>query len=403
MRCDEDEQADEHQHRGGRVVAALEGEHDDGEEAEADQVADRADEHQRAAPDAVDDRQCGHGGDQVHEAHCHAHQVGRVVGGARLLHDNRSVVEDRVHAGQLVEHGDREGHQDHLAVALGEERHLGRARRGVLLELSADLGDLEVGFLNRLAELAADLHGLGFASVGHQPARSLGNGEQQQDEDRRGCGHHAEHPAPSGLFGDDLADDEVAQVGEQDAEHDIELDEADQAATLGRRGDLSGVDRRAHARHADADTAEEPEEHEDVVTEGAFGCQGGPQRTDEVEGTDDEQHLAAAVLVGELPGENSTDDGADGSDRDGETETARGEAVHAFEGGGGARDNGGVEAEDQTADGGDDGTADDQRIGARVLLGDGSIRHFGVIPCLRCGVSYDDICYNVVATRVTTL
>ena len=63
---------------------------------------------------------------------------------------------------------------------------------------------------------------------------------------------------------------------------------------------------------------------------------------------------------------------------------------------------GGVEAEDQTADGGDDGTADDQRIGARVLLGDGSIRHFGVIPCLRCGVSYDDICYNVVARRETT-
>ncbi|MPM87559.1 hypothetical protein SDC9_134659 [bioreactor metagenome] len=139
--------------------------------------------------------------------------------------------------------------------------------------------------------------------MGHQPARSLGNGEQQQDEDRRRRGHHAEHPAPSGLFGDDLADDEVAQVGEQDAEHDIELDEADQAAALGRRGDLSGVDRCTHARHADADTAEEPEEHEDVVTEGAFGCQGGPQRTDEVEGTDDEQHLAAAVLVGELPGE----------------------------------------------------------------------------------------------------
>ena len=80
---------------------------------------------------------------------------------------------------------------------------------------------------NDILRAYTELHGLGFASVGHQPARSLGNGEQQQDEDRRRRGHHAEHPAPSGLFGDDLADDEVAQVGEQDAEHDIELDEAD--------------------------------------------------------------------------------------------------------------------------------------------------------------------------------
>jgi len=71
--------------------------------------------------------------------------------------------------------------------------------------------------------------------------------------------------------GCDRGDDRVGPVGEQDAEHDVELDQADQASA-GRRGRyLGGVDGGTYRCRAHTDAAEEPKDHEDRVIAGQGG------------------------------------------------------------------------------------------------------------------------------------
>ena len=133
---DEHQQPGENQHRGGGVVVAGVREQDASQEGEADQVADRANDHQPSPADLIDHGEGRHGGDQVHEPDGHAHPQRRVTGRAGALHHLRRVVQDRVDPRQLVECRDGDGQQDHLAVLRGEERHTRRrsprprARRG---------------------------------------------------------------------------------------------------------------------------------------------------------------------------------------------------------------------------------------------------------------------------------
>ena len=335
----------------------LEHEHDSGQEAHRDQVADGADDHEGATTDAVDDGQSGHCRDQVHQADGDGHEQGRVVVGTRLLHDLGGVVQDRVDAGELVEHGDEERQGDDLEVAAREELAQGGLRPGGG-ELVADLLDLFVGLLDGVAEATADGDRFLLVAFGHEPAWRFGNRHQEHEEQHRRDDHHAEHPTPRDLrVVDDLSDDVVRQIGHEDAEDDVELDEADEAAADPRWGDFRCVDRRAHRRQADADAADEAEDHEHQVA----GRQGRSEGAEYVQDADEEQQLAAAEAVCGAATDERADDGADGGDGDGGAEAPVVEVELFFERGVGSGDDGGVETEDQAANGGDNGAADDER------------------------------------------
>ena len=69
----------------------------------------------------------------------------------------------------------------------------------------------------------------------------------------------------------DLADDRVRGVGQEDTEDDIELDQADQAPAHAGGGDFGGVNGSDHGGQADADAAEEAEQHEEGDRERGCG------------------------------------------------------------------------------------------------------------------------------------
>jgi hypothetical protein len=121
----------------------------------------------------------------------------------RPSHHDGGVVEDRVDAGHLVEHGDHEGEHDDLGMC----PLVKNGTFGVLLAACSEAWislDLEIR-LSSSGGAAADDREIGPASsrrpVRHQPARRLGHGEQQPQEDHRRDGHDAEHPAPVGRPG----------------------------------------------------------------------------------------------------------------------------------------------------------------------------------------------------------
>ena len=107
--------------------------------------------------------------------------------------------------------------------------------------------------------------------VGEQPTRRLGDGGQEDQEEDGGHRHDAEHPAPRGVFVRDFADDRVGGVGQEDTEDDVELDQADQASAHAGGGDFGGVDGSDHGGQADADAAQEAEDHEEGDREGGRG------------------------------------------------------------------------------------------------------------------------------------
>ena len=91
------------------------------------------------------------------------------------------------------------------------------------------------------------------------------------------------------------------------------------------------------------------------------GCQGRSEGAEHVQDADEEQQLAAAEVVGGAATDERADDGADGGDGDGGAQAPVVEVELDFERGVGSGDDGGVETEDQAANGGDNGAADDER------------------------------------------
>ena len=386
VRGDEAEQSEEDQPDGSGAalleVAVLVCEHHARQEAERDQVSDRAHDHELAAADAVDDGEGGHRSDQVHEADDDGSDVGEGIaqdcGAARELHDLGRVVEDRVDARELVEHRDAESHEDDLAVAAREEGNL--AAGGVLGDLCLDFADLLVAFGLRGGETLGNLHGKFFAAVREQPARRLGDGGQEDQEEDRRNGHDAEHPPPGSLLVRDLADNSVRRVGQEDTEDDIELDEADQASahTCGR--DLGGVNGRHNGGQAHADAAEEAEDHEEGDRERRRGRhrsirrahqrgqrgQGGSERSEAKEDTDPEEDGLTAESVGQVTGDDCTENRTDRRDRDDHAFARGGQGVELGEFFFRAGDDGGIKTEEQATEGGDDRASNDQgRNGSR--------------------------------------
>ena len=70
--------------------------------------------------------------------------------------------------------------------------------------------------------------GLVAASARRQPARTLRQAGQQDQEQRRRHRRDAQFPAPRDIGGDRLRDQIVAEIGDQDAGDDVELEQADQ-------------------------------------------------------------------------------------------------------------------------------------------------------------------------------
>ena len=130
-----------------------------------------------------------------------------------------------------------------------------------------------------------------------------------------------------------LADDRVRGICQQDTEDDIELDQAHQASAHTGGGDFSSVDRCNHRGQADADAAEEAEQHEEGDRERRRGDkfavpdrierrnrrQGCGQGSDAEEDTDPEEDGFTPKAVGELTGDDGAEYGADGRNGDDHT------------------------------------------------------------------------------------
>ena len=218
-------------------------------------------------------------------------------------------------------------------------------------------------------------------SVGQQPARSLGDGGKENQEEQSGHGHDTEHPTPSNVFVHNFADDCIRGVGQENAEDDIELDQTHQASAHAGRRNFSGIDRCDHRRQADTDAPEEAEQHEEGNRERGRGhkltaldrieCrnrrQGGCQGADAKENTNPEEDRFTTKAVGEFTGDDGTADRADGCDGNDHALTHGGESVQLgeffFRTGNDRR----VKAEEQAAERGNDGASNDQRRNRRGL------------------------------------
>ncbi len=84
--------------------------------------------------------------------------------------------------------------------------------------------------------------GVGGVPLLQQPARALRDPKQQYAKHERRHRRRRQFPAPTLRPGQQAADDEVAAVGGEDSEHDIELKQADQSAAAPGGGDLGNID-----------------------------------------------------------------------------------------------------------------------------------------------------------------
>ena len=204
---------------------------------------------------------------------------------------------------------------------------------------------LQLGFGVGGAHEAKNVEGLVGLVGGDQPARAAWDAIEHDEEEDGGEDGDAELPPPLGRAKVPGGDDEVRQIRKQDADDDVDLEGADHAAAPLGGGELCDVDRAEDRGAADADAADEAGDHEDVPVPGEGAADGG----DEIEDGHDAQGLAAADLLAESAGGHSTEDGAEEADGDGEAERGRREAEDGGELLRGAGDDGGVKAEEQTA------------------------------------------------------
>ena len=98
------------------------------------------------------------------------------------------------------------------------------------------------------------------AALLRQPARAARNGEQHQQEKRRR--EAPRRPVSSAIRGAQVAsaDEIIRKIRQQNAEDDVELEEAHQPPAPFRGRDFGDVHRPQHGRSADAQSADEPEQ-----------------------------------------------------------------------------------------------------------------------------------------------
>ena len=313
-----------------------------------------ADEQQRLASDAVDERD---GDDR--EQHVDAGGDERCLEGLGLgeshgLPDGVGVVEDRIDADELLECAEHDadpdnGHQSQRAPADVRE-----ARLVVPLERLLDVVDH--GRHVDGVDGAEHLGGLGWLADGDEVPRGFGDAQHEQGVDHRRDHHAEEHPLPrlqaeqpgvARVAAGGLQDEVVDQPGGEDADDDRELLEGTHAAANRRGGDLGDVHRCHHARHADAGSADEAPQHEIRDSDG----EGLPDGRDEEERSRDQHDAATPVAVGKRTGEPRADGRADESNRDDETDRDVAEPEEGLDRRRGPVDDGGVIAEEEAAEG----------------------------------------------------
>ena len=355
-KSEEDDEADK---QGKKQLEVLIDGEDIRDAGERKAGADRADEEQGLAAELIDDGDAEQGGDEVGGADHNGLVGARDRGKAGAGEDVIEIVENGVDAGELIEEADGDGEKDQQLVAGREEGVLlGAAfgthggNHGVHLGLGvwrSHAGKDELSFVD--------------AILGDEPAGALGNAEQEKHEEERGDDGDTELHAPLDGAKSKVSDDGVGEVGEQDANDDVDLEHADEATAPLGGGELRDVDGAEDGGAADAEAAQKAEGKEGPpgAREGATGGR------DDVEDAHDAESGAAADALAERARKHSAKDGAVEGDGDGEALLALGESVVQLKRVGGASDDGGIKAEEKAAKSAGESTLNEQKDGFRLI------------------------------------
>ena len=103
------------------------------------------------------------------------------------------------------------------------------------------------------------------------------------------------------------------------------------------------------------------------MSAGQFQAKRAADRGEDVEDGHDAKAVAASELLSGNAGGHGADDGAHQGAGDGDAEQGRREVIGVRQGRGGAGDDGGVEAEEQAAEGSDDGAFYYMRVDAHSV------------------------------------
>ncbi len=168
----------------------------------------------------------------------------------------------------------------------------GLVRRGAVLIDGSD-NFVQVGAIIGIAGGAED--GLSFlhAAPFGEPARALGNEEEHHQKQRGRDRRNPQLPAPLYVAESHSANQIVREIRHQNAEDDIELEEADESSTQACGCDFGNVHGAEHRRRANAEPTDEAGNHEGVPIEGKSAANGRHQ----IEHCRNAQAIAASVAV----------------------------------------------------------------------------------------------------------
>src|SRR6267142_137853 len=223
---------------------------------ETECCAYRTDQQQGFAAELVDYGHAQESGEQVHASYGHCMQVARELAETRGGENVVQVVEDGIDAGELVEHANGDGQENGVAVFAAKKRLI------LLQAFEMDGADdfLQLGFRIVCAHFLQDLARFVYAPFGDQPARTWRDAEQHDQKQDGGERSHAKLPAPLGRTETLARDYEVRQISEQDADDDVDLKHADQAAADSCRSEFRDVNGTEDGGAADAETSEKSRE-----------------------------------------------------------------------------------------------------------------------------------------------
>lgn len=262
------------------------------------------------------------------------------------------IVENDVDAGELVENHETDGSQDHWLQAPVRADEIAERGLAVGAEGRADRRELAVHVDFGVVDLRQHPGRLVHASLRHQITGRLGDGEREHSVDQSGHAHAQEHPLP-GHHGAhhragaaaDVHEQRVDQQGDEDAEHDAELLQRAEHATLPGRGYFGDIHRRDHGGDARRESAEHAERHEDFDVRRERAADSAYQEAN----GGDLHHRHAADLVGDAPGQQRADAPGDQRRTDGEAKHGVAGVKMFLDDRGGAIDDGGVVTVEQSA------------------------------------------------------
>src|ERR1019366_8485610 len=309
--------------------------------AQAEGHADSANQQQRLAAKLVDERHAHQRRQQVHRAHRDRLQIAGDLVESRHGENVIQVIQDGVDSGELVEGRDGEGEIDREPVFALEER-LG-VRRVSNMHGGNNLVEFALGIVG--PQLLQHLARLGNAILGNQPTRTSWNAEQHDQEQDGGSGGDTELPAPFVHAKAGQPDQVIAEISNQDSDHDVDLERAHQQPSPARGSDLGDIHRPQPRRAANAQSADEAEDQQRWPAP----RKGAAESRNDVAACQNASALAPAELVAHDSREHGPDDRPQERDRYGKAQLFRGQTETQAELLGGAGEDSGVEAEEQTA------------------------------------------------------